>query len=120
MAKATPAAIALYRKAGAFEMSRVPCIERYSQFIRYTHGTKRPPISRPGISCILLLLTYVRALHCVAQSAFHLSRSINLLLNEQHRTQREWSLDKAYIVQNNSGKLIDGLYYYKKKKKEKP
>lgn len=34
MAKAIPpAAIALYGKAGAFEMSRVPCIERYSQFI---------------------------------------------------------------------------------------
>jgi len=51
MAKATPAAIALYGKTEAFEMSRVPCIERYSQFIALLE-TNRPLIR---ISCIFLL-----------------------------------------------------------------
>jgi len=54
MAKATPAAIALYGKAGAFEMSRVPCIERYSQFVAPL-GTKRPLISRQNFLYIFII-----------------------------------------------------------------
>lgn len=54
MAKATPAAIALYGKAGAFEMSRVPCIERYSQFIA-PRGTKRLFISRQNFLYIFII-----------------------------------------------------------------
>lgn len=75
MAKATPAAIALYGKTRAFEMSRVPCIERYSQFIAPL-GTKRPLISLVRISCIFLLLTY--ALHYPGVSVLPRA-SINLL-----------------------------------------
>lgn len=75
MAKATPRSHCTLRgKAGAFEMSRVPCIERYSQFIAPL-GTKRGPlISRQNFLCIFII-NLCTALH---PGVNVLPRAINL------------------------------------------
>lgn len=73
MAKAIPAAIALYGKAEAFETSRVLCIERYSQFI-VSFGNKGTYLSCQ-ISCMFLLLIY--AFNVSARSKINLSNAKN-------------------------------------------
>lgn len=82
MAKATPAAIALYGKAGAFEMSRVPCIERYSQFIA--------PRGTVHLSSEFLVYFYYQLMHYNPKWTFYLAQLICQIC-KMRKIWKSWS-----------------------------